>query len=177
MTDFNDTQDRLTRRVLWSLPTGLYVVGGGDLTNNPAGANLMTANLVVQVATNPRVLLVSFERASVTLALVRSSRQLSVSILDRSDRAVVRKFVKPVAAGLEVVDGIPTMAGQPVVVGATGLPRLAGAVAWLEATVVAEEEFDSHVAIFASVVSAGARRDFDGAEILRMEDTRMNYGG
>ena len=47
--------DRLRRRVLWSLPTGLFVVG------SRAGArrNLMTCNWVMQVATTPKLVAVA----------------------------------------------------------------------------------------------------------------------
>ena len=46
--DGDDAYDRLRRRVLWSMPTGLFVVGSrhGDRRN------LMTANWVMQVATD-----------------------------------------------------------------------------------------------------------------------------
>ena len=57
-----DDYDRLRRRVLWSLPTGLFVVGSraGDRRN------LMTANWVMQVATAPKLVAVAVERGSVT---------------------------------------------------------------------------------------------------------------
>ncbi len=53
-----DAYDRLRRRVLWSLPTGLFVVG------SRAGErrNLMTANWVMQVAVTPKLVAVSVER-------------------------------------------------------------------------------------------------------------------
>ena len=57
------------RRVLWSLPTGLYLLGStGDPTDGPW--NLMTTNQVVQVATEPRVIAVSVEQGSWTNELV-----------------------------------------------------------------------------------------------------------
>ena len=174
---FDDAADRMTRRVLWSLPTGLYVVGAGDLRVGPNNANLMTVNLVTQVATSPRILAVSFEQTSVTLQFVRAQKQLALSLLDRQDRAVVRKFVKPVADGLVTTGGSSTMAGQPVDIGPTGLPRLANAVSWIEARVVAIHDFASHALVLSEVTAVGERADAERAQILRMEDTRMNYGG
>ena len=58
--------DRHRRRVLWALPTGLYLVGSrhGD------EVNLMTANLVVQVCLEPKLVGVALERDSVTARLV-----------------------------------------------------------------------------------------------------------
>jgi len=172
-----DAIDRMTRRVLWSLPTGLYLAGGGDLRVGPTNANLMTVNLVCQVATTPRILAVSCEQTSVTLGFIRASQQLSLSILDREDRAVVRKFVKPVVDGLVTDGDQPTMAGQIIDVGETGLPRLRNSVSWIEASVVAIHEFDSHALVLAEVDRVGERADASEAQVLRMEDTRMNYGG
>ena len=53
-----DEYDRLRRRVLWAMPTGLFVVGSraGDRRN------LMTCNWVMQVATSPKLVAVSVER-------------------------------------------------------------------------------------------------------------------
>ena len=61
-----DEFDRHRRRVLWTLPTGLYLIGsrhGDDL-------NLMTANLVVQVCMEPKLVGVALEHESVTAGLV-----------------------------------------------------------------------------------------------------------
>jgi 3-hydroxy-9,10-secoandrosta-1,3,5(10)-triene-9,17-dione monooxygenase reductase component len=176
--------DHVARRVLWSLPTGLYLLGStADAEHGPW--NLMTTSLVTQVATEPRVVGLAVEQGSATLRLVRASSQLSLSILARADRAVVRRFVKPVT-DLEIgVDGRPiSMAGHGVHLGTNGAPILDAAVAWLELQMVAEQEFASHVVVLAEVRAAGAIDDvLEGSasdrhvEILRMEDTRMSYGG
>ena len=54
--------------MLWSLTTGLYLVGSraGD------EVNLMTANLVVQVSMEPKLVAVALEHESVTARLVRA---------------------------------------------------------------------------------------------------------
>src|ERR1700723_2176964 len=61
-----DEYDRLRRRVLWSLPTGLFVIGSrsGDRRN------MMTANWVMQIATSPKLVAVAVERGSVTRRLI-----------------------------------------------------------------------------------------------------------
>ena len=46
-----DTYDRLRRRVLWSMPSGLYVVG----TRAEDRRNLMTISWVTQVAMSPKL--------------------------------------------------------------------------------------------------------------------------
>ena len=66
VTGTDEEFDRHRRRVLWGLPTGLYLVG------NRAGdeVNLMTVNLVVQVGVEPKLVAVALERDSVTARLV-----------------------------------------------------------------------------------------------------------
>src|SRR5579871_4368123 len=84
--------DRRRRRVLWSLPTGLYVLGSAAAGRR----NLMTLNWAMQVATDPKLVAVSVEAAAVTHGLVEAGEAFALSILGREDRAIVRKFVKPV---------------------------------------------------------------------------------
>jgi flavin reductase (DIM6/NTAB) family NADH-FMN oxidoreductase RutF len=168
-----DDVDRHRRRVLWALPTGLYLVGSrhGD------EVNLMTANLVVQVCMEPKLLGVALERDSVTARLVAASSAFTVSLLDRGDRDVVRRFVKPVMdENVErAEDGtVVTMSGHRVTeVGPGRLPVLAAAVGTLSCTVARMEELGSHV------LCIGEIGDVTGepTDVLRMEDTRMHYGG
>jgi len=168
----DDAQDRLTRRVLWSLPTGLYLIGSAALDRR----NLMTANWVLQVATAPRVVAVSVEATSLTRELIEGGGGFTVSLLHRADRALIRRFVKPVAASActEDAEGM-AMAEVPVILGMGGRPRVVQAAAWLECDLVRTVDFESHVVCFGAVTDAGEATP--GAELLRMEDTRMNYGG
>lgn len=185
-----DEYDRARRRVLWSLPTGLYVVGSraGDRRN------LMTCSWVMQVATSPKLVAVAIERSSVTLGLIEQSGWFTVSMLARDDRALVRRFVKPAEDVVLDDEGrAVSIQGTPVAeVTTAGVPRLAAARAWLACSVRAGsetytsgEDAVSHrvvvgevrdvggpVADEAGTASGGARPD-----VLRMEDTRMNYGG
>jgi flavin reductase (DIM6/NTAB) family NADH-FMN oxidoreductase RutF len=166
--------DRLRRRVLWAMPSGLYVVGSSDGRR----CNLMTANLVVQVATEPKLVAVALDATSVTLRLVRAGGAFSLSLLGREDRAVVRRFVKPVPADEVVVrDGRAVeIAGEAVEEHVTGAPVLARAVAWLDCEVRTRLELGSHELCIGEVVAVGGPDDGVPA-VLRMEDTRMNYGG
>jgi flavin reductase (DIM6/NTAB) family NADH-FMN oxidoreductase RutF len=188
-----DSYDRLRRRVLWSMPTGLYVIGSrapepaGFESASPESAgtgpeaqvarNLMTANLVVQVATDPKLVAVAVDATAVTGRLVEAGGCFSVSILDRQDRAVVRRFVKPVTDVTVGPDGRATeMAGEAVVEAATGAPILARAAAWLDCEVRHRLPLGSHQ-LFVGEVVAVAGPAGDMPDVLRMEDTRMNYGG
>jgi flavin reductase (DIM6/NTAB) family NADH-FMN oxidoreductase RutF len=167
----DDEFDRHRRRVLWSLPTGLYLVGSrhGD------EANLMTANLVVQVCLEPKLVGVALERDSVTARLVAATGAFTISLLQRGDRDVVRRFVKPVTDINRAADGvIVAMAGHPVrEVGSQRLPVLSAAAGHLACTVTRAEQLGSHTFYIGEVTGVGGEPD----EVLRMEDTRMHYGG
>ncbi len=174
-----DETDRARRRVLWSLPTGLYLVG----TASGDSWNLMTASWVVQVATAPPRVGVSVETGARTRVLAEGSGAFAVSLLDRSQRAVVRRFVKPVTDVERGPDGRPTaLAGEPVTVVTGEVPVLAAAWAWLACRLTERLDLGSHHLLVGEVVAVGEPgtggepgRDGDGP--LRMEDTRMHYGG
>jgi len=172
-----DAYDRLRRRVLWSLPTGLFVIGSAGDLDGERRHNLMTANLVVQVATSPKLLAVALEAGSVTAGLVAAGGAFAVSVLVREDRALVRRFVKPVTE-VELDDsGLPTaMAGEAVAVTPTGCPVLARSLAWVDCRLHSAHDLGSHLLALGEVVAVAGPEE-EGAEVLRMEDTRMSYGG
>jgi len=181
-----DAYDRLRRRVLWAMPTGLYVVGSraGDVRN------LMTCNWVMQVATSPKLVAVGVESGSVTRTLMEAGGSFSVSMLARSERGLVRRFVKPVRdVEVDAAGVASSLQGEPVVEVAGGLPVLSAAVAWLACSVRSVLAWEvggsagagSHVLVVGEVVDVGAtgRLALGGEEdaVLSMDDTRMNYGG
>ncbi len=114
-----------------------------------------------------------------TRRLIEEGGAFSVSILSREDRAVVRRFVKPVvevkrdAAGLVVA-----MQGQPVFEVAGGLPCLAGALGWLACEVHQVGDWSypstssgirpaasaSHVLFVGEVIDAGERTTMPASE-------------
>jgi flavin reductase (DIM6/NTAB) family NADH-FMN oxidoreductase RutF len=167
----DDEFDRHRRRVLWALPTGLYLVGG----RAGADVNLMTANLVVQVCIEPKLVAVALEREAVTTRLVRDGGSFSISLLERSARDVVRRFVKPVTDIERAPEGaVLAMSGHPVTeVGPDRLPVLAAAVGWLACRVTGLEGLGSHILCIGEVTEVAG----EPADVLRMEDTRMHYGG
>jgi flavin reductase len=169
--DAPDDFERHRRRVLWALPTGLYLVGSrlGD------AVNLMTANLVVQVCLEPKLVAAAVEAESVTADLVGQSGAFTVSLLARSDKDVVRRFVKSVHEVGRADDGtVTTMAGHEVrEVGPLRLPVLRAAAGFIRCTVVRRDDLGSHSLFVGEVEEVGG----EPGEVLRMEDTRMHYGG
>ncbi len=153
------------------MPTGLYLIGSrsGD------EVNLMTANLVVQVCTEPKLVAVALERDSVTARLVTASHAFTISLLQRADRDVVRRFVKPVIQVDRGPDGaVLALSGHAVTeVGPDRLPVLAHAAGYLFCELTRAEELGSHTLCVGEVVDVAG----EPSEVLRMEDTRMHYGG
>jgi flavin reductase (DIM6/NTAB) family NADH-FMN oxidoreductase RutF len=168
-------EDRLRRRVLWKMPSGLYLLGSraGDRRN------LMTLNWATQVALHPKLVGVSVETTAFTHQLIEDGGVFALSILKRSDRAVVRKFVKPVdPADIDVDEtGAGTMRELRVRADVTGAPILADAAAWIDCRVTVSVPVGSHSLFVGEVLGSGFTVDGEQAEVLRMEDTRMNYGG
>ena len=160
--------DKLRRRVMWTMPSGLYVIG------SRAGErrNAMTANWATQVSSDPKLVAVGVEKGAFTHELITEGRVFSVTIVDREDRAIVRKFTKPV----EVDVAASTLNGFPFHDGPTGAPVLDQAVAWLDCRVHSTVDLGDHTLFLGEVVDAGFQKD-EETPVLRMEDTRMSYGG
>ena len=174
--------DRMRRRALWSMPTGLYVIGSRARLGGAWRSNLMTASLVVQVAVEPKLVGVSVDRLAHTHQLIASGGAFSVCLLRREDRALVRRFVKPVEDLQTDGEGrVVAMNGEPVVTATTGSPILARSPVWLDCAVRHQVDLGSHVLFVGEVVEVGGPLLADGgrtvADVLRMEDTRMSYGG
>ena len=160
--------DKLRRRVLWTLPYGLYIVGSraGDRRNG------MTLNWATQVSFDPKLVAISVEAQSVTHELITEGKSFTLNIVDREDRAIVRKFTKPV----EVDADAHTLNGFPFHDGRTGAPVLDQAVGFVECEVRQSVALGGHTVFIGEVVDAGFQKPED-TPVLRMEDTRMNYGG
>ena len=162
--------DKLRRRVLWKMPTGLYVIGSRG--TNPAVKNLMTANWVTQLSFDPKWVGVGVEDEALTHDLITQGGSFSVCLIDREDRAIVRKFTKPVDVDLAA----QTLNGFPFVERVTGAPILAQSVAFLDCAVREQVPAGHHTLFLGEVLDCGFLGD-EETPILRMEDTRMNYGG
>jgi flavin reductase (DIM6/NTAB) family NADH-FMN oxidoreductase RutF len=164
-----DEYDRLRRRVFWAMPSGLYVLGS---TDGDERRNGMTMNWATQVSSAPKLLAVAIETAAFTHELVTAGRVFSLNLIEREDRAIVRKFTKPVEVDL----GAHTLNGSPYHDGMTGAPILDQAFAYLDCEVRESVPVGDHTLFLGEVVDAAFQKSED-TPVLRMEDTRMNYGG
>ena len=163
-----EAYDKLRRRVLWSLPSGLYILG------SRAGArrNGMTMNGVTQVSFEPKLVGVGIEKHALTHELVSEGGVFVLNTVSREDRSIVRKFTKPV----EVDEAARTLNGFPFHDGVTGAPILDQAPAFVECEVRQPVDTGNHTFFIGEVVACGFQAD-EETPVLRMEDTRMNYGG
>jgi flavin reductase (DIM6/NTAB) family NADH-FMN oxidoreductase RutF len=164
--------DQLRRRVLWAMPTGLYVLG----SRAGEDANLMTTSLCVQIATSPKLIATSIEIEAKTLQLVRHSGVFTLAFLAKEDRALVRKFVKPANFDQDKrqLNGIDVVFGEP-----SGAPVPSVARAYLDCAVEREIAFSSHALVIGEVVNAVVLdpEHFAREDILSMADVKMSYGG
>src|SRR6478736_8743104 len=133
-----DEYDRLRRRVLWKMPSGLYVVCSTDRGERRNG---MTLNWATQVSFDPKWIGIGVEREAFTHELISAGGVFSLCLVDREDRAIVRKFTKPVVVDLaaHTLNEFPYFDG-PV----TGAPVLTQAVAYLECEVRQPVESGDH---------------------------------
>ena len=163
-----DEYDKLRRRVLWTMPYGLYVVGSraGDRRNG------MTVSWVTQLSFDPKLVGVAVEQDALTHQLIAEGGVFSLNVVDREDRAIVRKFTKPVEVDLDV----RTLNGFPFHDGRTGAPVLDQAMAYADCELRQQVPTGSHTLFIGEVVDAGFQKPEDSPP-LRMEDTRMIYGG
>ena len=165
----NDAYDRLRRRVLWTMPYGLYVVGSrhGDRRNG------MALNWATQVSFDPKLLGIGVEQEALTHELIQGSGVFTLCTVARDDRQIIRKFTKPV----EVDEAARTMNGFPYSDGPrTGAPVLDASPAYLECEVRQAVPTGHHTFFIGEIVNAVFQAPED-TPVLRMEDTRMNYGG
>ena len=161
--------DKLRRRVLWKMPYGLYVVGARDGERR----NGMTLNWATQVSFEPKLVGIGVEKDAFTHELISEGGCFSLNVISREDRAIVRKFVKPAEVDTEA----KTLNGIPYHDGVSGAPILDQAVSFVDCRVVNPVDCGGHTFFIGEVVDAGFLTDNEETEVLRMEDTRMSYGG
>ncbi len=154
------------------MPTGLYLIG----SIADGARNMMTANLVTQVCVDPKLVGAAIEKTSRTHELIERGMVFSVAMLDREDRAIVRKFVKP-ATDDEAAHTLNSF--EYIDASATGAPVLTAAIAHLDCRLHKSVPLGSHTFFIGEVVDAafGPTPTDDDRKVLRVEDTRMSYGG
>jgi len=132
----------------------------------------MAINWVSQVSFDPKLIGVGVENTALTHELIEASGVFSLCTVARDDRAIIRKFTKPVDVDLDA----RTLNGFAYRDGVTGSPILLQAPAYLDCEVRTTVATGGHTFFIGEVVDCAFQAEED-TEVLRMEDTRMNYGG
>ena len=162
--------DRLRRRVLWSLPSGLYLMG----TTGAAGPHVMSTSWFTQVATQPKLVAAGVEADSLTAENLEASGHFLVSILTVESRPLVRKFAKR-SQTRESEGAALHIEGIPFGLSEMGDPYPLEAMALVEAVVRERIPLGSHSLFIGEVTDVAMLRE--GERALAMGDTRLNYGG
>ncbi len=128
------------RHAMGHFVTGVTVVTSVGADGKPVGT---TANAVSSLSLEPPLILVCFDRASLTLEAVRARGAFAVNMLADCQRQLSVNFAR---RGLAAAwEGVRHKAG------ATGCPRLHGAVAVVECTVEHELPGGDHEIIIGRV--------------------------
>ena len=159
--------DETVNKVLWRIPNVLCLVGSraGDEWN------AMTTSWVTQVAMEPVLVAVSVDQKAVTHRLIADGGSFTVNLWSRDDTRPFVKFSKPATK-----DGM-TLNGRAIREGVTGAPVFDDAVAYLDCRLHESVDCGTHTLFIGEVVDCGFQNDGEEADVARMEDTRMKYGG
>ncbi len=136
----------------------------------------MTANLVVQVCMEPKLVGVALEHESVTAGLVDRRRRFHgvAARPHRSRRGAALREARRRTSSAPLTGPSSRLSGQPVTeVGPDRRPVLSAAAGYLDCRLTGADPLGSHVFCIGEVIGVGG----EPAEVLRMEDTRMHYGG
>src|SRR4029450_6197187 len=114
-------------------------------------------NLATQVATDPKLLGVAVTKEAFTHTLISEGGVFALNLIDREDRAIVRKFVKPV----DVDEQARTLNGFPFHDGKTGAPILDQAVAFVDCEVRNAVDCGDHTFFIGEVADAGFQKAED----------------
>ncbi|MBU1227224.1 MAG: flavin reductase family protein [Actinobacteria bacterium] len=161
-----DRTDEIVNKVLWKIPNVLCLIGSRDGDR----WNAMTASWVTQAAMEPVLVAVGVDKKALTHDLISNGGAFTVNLWSREDTRTFVKFSKPA-----VKEGM-SLNGRPIRTGATGAPIFEEAVAYLDCRLWKAVDCGTHSLMLGEVVDCGFQSDPE-AEVARMEDTRMKYGG
>ena len=165
------------KAVMDEMPYGLYIIGskaGGEV-------NAMMADWVMQVSFSPRLLAVSFENDSRTLANVRESGAFSVNLLAQESMEFAAGFAQPYSgakiAGRSEEEAAKVhrkLEGVPYSESPHGCPLLEEAMAWLDCEAERFLPAGDHTLVIGRVVDGRVQR---AAEPLTSLYTGWTYSG
>jgi 3-hydroxy-9,10-secoandrosta-1,3,5(10)-triene-9,17-dione monooxygenase reductase component len=135
--------ERGFRSLMGRFATGVTVITSSG-ADGPAG---MTANAVASLSLDPLLIMIGFELKSRTLAAVRQSQRFAVNVLASDQEQVSRIF-----AGKQPE---PEKFTSCAYTDRSGVPVLAGTIAWLHCELAAVYPGGDHVIVVGRVVDMG----------------------
>ncbi len=133
------------RQVMGQFATGVTVVA----TATDAGLSGLTVNSFTSVSLDPPLVLVCIDLTSHTLSFLRASGHFSVSFLTNTQEALSRCFATSSAERYD------RFCHAPYHIAATGSPILDGALAFVDARIIAEYPGGDHAIFIGRVVAMG----------------------
>jgi flavin reductase (DIM6/NTAB) family NADH-FMN oxidoreductase RutF len=152
-------------KALRQIPYGLHVVG---VRGKGEAMNAFVAAWVCQCSFDPPLVMVAIRRGTRSHELVKAGRVFSVNLVDRKDRDILRKLVKPAESVGDKLGKVGHVEED------TGAPILRRAFAFVECRVREIREPGDHALIIGEVVHAALRGCGD---VPTCEDLGWHYGG
>ncbi len=150
-------------RALGRLPSGVYVVTArrGD---QPVG---FLGSFVQQVAFDPPTVILSVGNEREQLPDLRSCGRFALSVVAAASPGLMGPFLRRLPEGKSPFDGLEVLRT------AAGMPVLAGALAWLDCRITAEQPAGDHVTLFGVVEEA--RMLAEGEPRVHLRRNGLNY--
>ncbi len=142
------------RQVMGQFATGVTVV----TTNHKGTISGLTVNAFCSVSLDPPLVLVCVDLNSNTLPLIRESKNFAVNILTNEQEYLSRCFATP------SIERYENFCHAEYETAATGAPILTGALAFVDARVVAEYPGGDHIIFLGQVEAIGTPSDIEFSE-------------
>jgi len=139
------------RAVLDAFPYGLYAIGVADGERR----NAFTANWLTQVSADPPLVVVAVESDAPSLELARAGAAFSVTLYDAAQRRDAALLARPSRRAPAKLDDVPHRFHG------SGLPLIAGGVAWLVCALERTVEAGDHTLLVGRVTDGGLRGPHD----------------
>jgi flavin reductase (DIM6/NTAB) family NADH-FMN oxidoreductase RutF len=151
------------RRVLESIPYGLYVIG----VRREERDWFIVANWVTQVSFSPTLIATAVENDSQMKRNIEEVNLFSLNLLPSGSKSLAAIFVKE---GQKERKNVPEFHTSP---SRNGSPFLSEAAASLECTVLRQHSEGDHTLFIAEITDAVARESLDS--ILTLKETGWRY--
>jgi flavin reductase (DIM6/NTAB) family NADH-FMN oxidoreductase RutF len=149
---------------LAAVPSGVFVLAAGREGRRAA----MLASFVQQVGFDPPCLVVAVGRNRPVLDLIGDSGSFALSIMGSDSKESLRRFWKGAPEGVDPFEGLPTRAG------ATGIPILEDAIAYLECSLRTRLDTGDHV-LCVGEVTGGGRIVANAPPMVRIRTNGFEY--